>query len=187
MSLGQNFQSLVGHQDNIIPNIRAAGAMIRGFFEITWRDCLETDPVYEYYDGFEDDGDYIAIKFETTAEDLSYEASIDVSSNGILSLSLTTYDKDDVTVSHITKDYPLWVMTDPDTIANQVMHDLAEDPDCILTVTGVVFDQTYQKLLAQARQSFGMTNARPESIEEPANTNREPAAQPPQRKRWFGR
>lgn len=177
MSLDRNFQAHAGHAANIIPNLQAAGAIIREFFEITWRDSFETQPQYEYYDLFEDGGeDVVFIKFETTAEDVSYEGYINLSPHGTLSLSVTTFDEEDMVIDTAVKEYPLWITTDPDNIAHQVIKTLADDPDSILTVTGVVFFVTYERLLAEAKQQLGIVDEKPEEDDAPPQA---PAATPP--------
>lgn len=176
MGLDESFHRFAGHKRDLIPNLRAAGDMVHDFILLCLEKSSSSVVNVEYYfdmdDGLES---HLSITYEINDDEAedggTYEGSIDLYPTGHLGMTMTRYDGEGKVLETNPKKYPLWVMADPDIVAQQAMYFLAEDPDDVLTGRGVGFYAPYEELMSAA----GVTVETP-TTEAPVDNAQKPPA-----------
>ena len=177
MVLTEPFKRMAGDKANLIPNLQAAGKILKEFIELA---ATKSDLVlskFDYDDEFGDGlEDRVFIQFETEIDGEAYESAVCIYPAGDLEISLTVYDEHDMPASEEKATYKIWTLADSSAIVHQVIQHLIEDPEEILATVGIDFKTTYAELMADPQ---------PEQNPQPPAPAEQPGQPPAKRgKKW---
>ena len=145
-NLTNPFKRMAGDKADLIPNIQAAGQILRDFIahctQESAQELSEISSVSEvtYFNAWEDTDDgYIQINYEVEIVDNTYEATIEIRPSGMANLSMQVLNPEGHVTSKEEDRRNIWVITDPSTIAHQVIQFIIEDPESILVSAAIRF------------------------------------------------
>ena len=186
--LTEPFRKMAGDKASLIANIQATGQILRDFIDF-WaqrsaQEVSEITSVSEVtcFDIWEHEEDgYIQIKYEANIEGESYDASIEIYPSGTVKIFMEVFDDEGTKTSEDNDSTEIWVITDPATIAHQVIKFLIEDPEGILSLTAIDFKTPYKELMGELEEKQAAKVATPVEQVPPLVPEEPQAAEPPAR------